>query len=56
MFKLFLISIVIVAIVLGVTAGNGRRDGKDRSVLRSRWILYTSLWIGFLYILEYRWT
>jgi hypothetical protein len=54
-FKLLLISIVIVPMLLGVTAANSRPDGKDRAVLRTRWILYASLWIGLLYVLRYRW-
>jgi hypothetical protein len=54
-FKLLLISIVIMPILLGVTAANNRPDGKNRSVLRSRWILYTTLWFGLLYFLRYKW-
>jgi hypothetical protein len=55
-FKLLLISIAIVPIALGITAANGRTDAKARSVLRIRWILYVSLWIGLLYFVSYRWT
>jgi hypothetical protein len=54
--KLLLISIVIVPMLLGITAASGRADGKARSVLRSRWLLYVSRWIGLLYFLKYRWT
>jgi hypothetical protein len=54
-FKLLLISVVIVPMVLGITAANSRPHGKDRSLLRSRWILYASVWIGLLYFLRYKW-
>jgi hypothetical protein len=54
--KLLLISIVIVPMVLGISAANSRTGGKDRSVLRSRWILYVTFWIGLLYFLKFRWT
>ena len=55
MLKLLLISIVIVPMLLGITAANSRPEGKDRSVLRGRWLLYASIWIGLLYFLRYRW-
>lgn len=55
MFKALLISIVIMPILLGVIAAKGRADGRDRTVLRGWWILYTCVWIGLLYLLRYRW-
>jgi hypothetical protein len=52
--KFFLISIVIVPILLGITAANSA-NGKSRSVLRSRWVLYAFVWMGFLYFLRFKW-
>jgi hypothetical protein len=55
MFKYLLVSIVIVPVLLGVMAANGRGGRRGLSVLRIVWVLYGVLWVGMLYYLENRW-
>jgi hypothetical protein len=54
-FELFMISVTIVPILLGVSAAKGRAGKPNPKMLRIGWILYVLLWFGSLYFLRYRW-
>lgn len=55
MFQLFMISITLVPLLLGVGAAQRRDGARARSVLRVGWVLYAALWFSMLYYLRYRW-
>lgn len=55
MFKYLLISIVIVPVLLGIKAANGRRGPRGFPALMVSWLLYSVLWVGMLYYLKQRW-
>jgi len=54
-FKYILISIVIVPVLLGVKAADGRGGLTGLRVLRVARVLYGSFWLVMLYIMKYRW-
>jgi hypothetical protein len=54
-FELFMISVTIVPILLGVSAAKGRAGKPNPKMLRVGWIVYAVLWFGSLYLLRYRW-
>jgi hypothetical protein len=54
-FKYLLMSIVIVPILLGVKAADGRGGPRGLRVLIIGWVLYSILWVGMLYFLRHRW-
>lgn len=55
MFKLFLISIVIVPVLIGIFAADERARDGGRSLLRVVWVVYATLWLALLYYLRSRW-
>ena len=55
MFKYFIISVIIVPALIGVTAGKGRNGEGNRSGLRFGWLVYVVLWVGTLHYLRFRW-
>jgi len=54
-FKYLLISIVIVPVLLGVKAADGRTGPRGLRVLITGWVLYGVLWLGLLYYLKNHW-
>jgi hypothetical protein len=54
-FKYLLLSIVIVPVLLGVKAANGRGNLRGLPVLLIGWVSYSVLWLGMLYFLKHRW-
>jgi hypothetical protein len=54
-FKYLLISIVIVPVLLGLKAANGRGGRRGLPVLITGWVLFSTLWVGMLYYLKQRW-
>ena len=55
MLKIFLISIVIVPVLLGVKAGSIRSSSRGLRLLIAGWWLYGLLWFVALYIINARW-
>jgi len=55
MFQLFMISMTLVPLLLGVSAAKTRGGARANSVLGVGWVLYAVLWFGMLYYLRYRW-
>lgn len=55
MFKILLISIVIVPILLGVQAAKGQVGQRGLWLLRTGWVLYSIFWLFLLYYLERQW-
>ena len=55
MFKLLLISIVIVPVLLGVRAATARRGLRSLPVLLGVVLVYDVLWLFMLYYLHVRW-
>ena len=55
MFKLFLISIVLVPCLIGVSAAKRNKSKGDLSALKVGWIIYITVWFSLLYYMKHKW-
>jgi hypothetical protein len=55
MFKLLLLSIVIVPVLLGMQAATSRRERRGLSLLLALVLTYDALYLFMLYYLRVRW-
>ena len=55
MLKFFILSIVIVPCLIGISAARRNERKGDPAALRIRWIIYITVWFGLLYFAKRKW-